>query len=104
VEVGYIVAIIITLLVNWGRYGSPLRTGYEGEHWELTAVIGLAGSLFSPGRGILWEFPAIVLTPFGVRALLKTEHRPITLALVALVGAQLLNAAGWYVWWGGWDY
>ncbi|MGH7777963.1 MAG: hypothetical protein ACREPI_12415 [Candidatus Dormibacterales bacterium] len=32
----------------------------------------LGSALFSPARGILWEFPAVLLVPLGARALAST--------------------------------
>jgi hypothetical protein len=104
VGLGYIAGILLTLLVNWGRFGSPLATGYEAEGWWTPLWTGLAGALFSPGRGILWEFPAVLLVPLGLRALWNSEHRGVGLALVGLAGLQLMNVATWFMWWGGWNW
>jgi hypothetical protein len=104
ITASYVLGMVITLLVNWGRYGSPLMTGYEGEGWTTPIWTGLAGALVSPGRGILLEFPAIILVPLGLRQLWQTSHRKIAVILTMLVGVQLLNVATWHDWWGGWDW
>ena len=61
-----------------------------------------AGVLVSPGRGILWEFPAVVLIPFGAVALARIGRRREAVAILLLCGALLANTAAWYMWWGGW--
>jgi hypothetical protein len=104
VAASYLLGVAITLLVNWGRYGSPFTTGYEGEGWTTPPWLGLAGALVSPGRGILLEFPAAVLFPLGIRQLWRTEHRKIALVLLGLIGFELLNVSMWYTWWGGWNW
>jgi len=100
----YLVGVSLTLLVNWGRFGSPFTTGYEGFGWTTPVMAGLAGALVSPGRGILWEFPAALLVPLGLRQLWRTENRTTGLALAGLAGLHLLNVATWSIWWGGWNW
>ena len=101
VVASYAAAIAITLLVDWGRYGSPLRTGYGPEGWSTPILTGLSGSLVSPVRGILWEFPAVLLAGFGVHRIWRSEYRLVGVAFAGLALAQLLNVALWDIWWGG---
>lgn len=100
---GYGVAVLFTLLINWGRSGSPFATGYEGTGWTTPLPIGLAGALISPGRGILWEFPAVVLVPFGMSVMWRTG-RMVASVFAGLAVVELLNVATWEAWWGGWDW
>jgi hypothetical protein len=102
--VGCAVGIGITLLVNWARYGSPLDFGYGNEGWTTPLWVGLTGSLISPPRGILWEFPAVLLVPAGLRWLAQTGRRRVAVLLAALVISQLVNVSAWLWWWGGWNY
>lgn len=90
-----------TLLVAWLRYGSPLVTGYEGEGWTTPPWIGVPGALFSPGRGILLEFPAALLAVVGCVVLARGGRAVPTLLLGGLALAELLNTALWSTWWGG---
>jgi hypothetical protein len=101
---GYAAGILVTVLVNWGRYGSPFTTGYEGLGWTTPLGMGLAGSLVSPGRGILWEFPAILLIPFGLRDLWRTKQRIVGLVLLGLSILLLVSISAWSIWWGGWNW
>lgn len=101
----YAVGVAAVLLVNWGRYGSPLTTGYEGYGWTNSLLVGLAGSLVSPGRGILWQFPAVLLALPGFLAMWRLPaQRALAVALGLTVVLQLLNVAAWQVWWGGWNW
>lgn len=95
------VGVLVTLLVDWDRFGSPFTTGYAGESWTTPLNVGLPGALISPGRGILWEFPALVLAPLGFWALWQSGKKSVALALAGLSVVQLLNVAAWDVWWGG---
>ena len=100
----YAASVLVTLLINWMRFGSPFVTGYEGVGWTTPLPIGLVGSLVSPGRGILWEFPALLLVPLGARRLLQGGGLIEVFALAGLALIQLLNVAAFEAWWGGWDW
>jgi hypothetical protein len=104
VGVAYLCAVVLTLLVDWAKYGSPFVTGYGGEGWGTPLWIGLPGALVSPARGILWSFPAAFLVPLGLRRLWQSGQRRAGLALALLIGLQLLNVSTWDVWWGGWNW
>jgi hypothetical protein len=95
-------AAAFTMLVNVGRFGSPLNFG-TGSGWATPLPVGLAGSLISPARGMLWAFPAIILVPLGVRTLWP-HHRLTALVLIGLSAALLLNTSLWTWWWGGWNW
>jgi hypothetical protein len=100
----YGAAGMVTLLINWGRSGSPFATGYEGTGWTTPLPIGLVGSLISPGRGLLWEFPIVVLVPLGVRVLWREGRRIEAFVFGGLAVVELLNVATWEAWWGGWGW
>jgi hypothetical protein len=101
---GYGVAVLITVFINAAKYGSPLKTGYGNESWTTPLPLGLAGALISPGRGLLWSFPALILVPFGIRQFWHSPARPAALALIGLSVVQLLNVAVWDIWRGGWTW
>ena len=100
----YLIAVIITLLINWGRYGSPLLTGYSAEGWTTPLWIGLPGILASPGRSILLSFPLAFLAPLGLRRLWLSDQGLVAAVFAGLVTLLLLNSALWSPWWGGWDW
>jgi hypothetical protein len=100
---GWAAGVALTLVVNDLRFGSSYNFGYGGESWTGSPRNGLAGSLISPGRGLLWSFPAIVLLVPGVRILWRTQQR-LVVALIGLAVLELLNVSLWWIWWGGWDW
>jgi hypothetical protein len=103
IALGAIAAIAITLLVNWARFGDALHFGYDPDNgWVVPGLRRWAGVLVSPGRGIIWEFPALVLVPMGAMALIRRGRARAALTIIAISGALLLNTAAWYMWWGGW--
>jgi hypothetical protein len=103
-SVGFCVGFGTTLVVNWARYGSPFIFGYENEGWTTPLWVGLIGSTISPVRGILWEFPAVVLIPLGLRWAFNTPYKKPVILLMVLAIVQLINVAAWMWWWGGWDF
>jgi hypothetical protein len=104
VGAGLTAGVAVTLLVDWGRYGSPFITGYEAEHWTTFLPVGLAGSLISPGRGILWSFPAVILAGLGAVSLWRLGRRRELLAIAGLCVLQLINVSAWHDWFGGWNW
>ena len=101
---GWTGGVALTLLVNALRFGSALNFGYGGESWTGSLPEGLAGSLVSPARGLLWSFPAIILIIPGIRILWRRSQQQAVVALMGLAVLELLNVSLWWVWWGGWDW
>lgn len=98
-----VAGVAATLFVNWARFGNPLDFGYpEGNFWVFPDLARWAAVTVSPGRGILWEFPAIVLAPLGVLALAAAGRRLEAIVLAAICAALFTNVAAWAAWWGGW--
>src|SRR5262249_37777938 len=53
---------------NAFRFGSPFRLGYKGTAgFSYPFVRGLDGLLISPGRGLLWYVPLVVVALAGAR-------------------------------------
>jgi hypothetical protein len=100
----YGVAVAITLLVNWVRFGSPAQTGYTMISWSTPIWVGLPGVLISPARGIIWQFPLVVMAPLGLLRLWRTGHQVLGAVLASLAVALLLNTALWIPWWGAWSW
>lgn len=104
IGVSFAIAAAITLLINRGRYGSFTDTGYQILSWSTPPWIGIPGTLISPSRGILWQFPLILLAPLGVRRLWQTPYRRVAIAMLAIMVFLFLNASLWWVWWGGFSW
>lgn len=93
---------LIVAEYNWQRWGSPFDFGYHHGHerFNTSPLVGLLGLLLSPGKGLLWHAPALLLLPLCGRSL---WHRGG--AEVALLGGITLTYlgiySGWYDWHGG---
>jgi len=87
---------------NVVRFGDPLETGYGRDAVRFTTPLldGLGGLLVSPGRGVLWYAPPLLLAIPGWW--LVARRRPAAAALLATVCLAVLGvSATFYMWWGG---
>lgn len=99
-------AVVVTLLLNWVRFGAPLNFGYRSSDiaWTTPIWVGLPGALISPGRGVLWEFPALALAVLGTRILWRQGKRLEALVLAGLPAVLLIEACQYFDWVGGWGW
>jgi hypothetical protein len=91
----------LSLWYNWARFGSPLVTGYLPEE-SFSAVWwqGLAGLSISPGRGLIWYVPWLVMVVMALpRAWRKSPVATATAAASCVL--YLLLYAKWHMWHGG---
>lgn len=103
---GWVIAVAITLLLNWARFGSAASFGYGSSalQWTTPVWVGLPGDLISPGRGIVWEFPAIALAVVGTTYLWRQRKRVEAIALAGLPALLLIEACTYFDWVGGWNW
>lgn len=101
VLLGALPGLLAVLAYNQVRFGSPLETGY-GQHaaaFDVPIWRGLSGLLISPGRGLLFYAPAVIL---GTLSLGRLRDRRVA-ALAGMALATLLLLYGRWHWWeGGW--
>jgi hypothetical protein len=64
------------------RFGSPFLTGLHEQTLGEPFLQGLAGLLVSPGKGLLWYLPLVVLVPLAAR---RFYDRSASLSLLFLV-------------------
>jgi hypothetical protein len=102
---GPILIIGLSLLVfNLSRYGDPFNTGYlpnetfSGLLWE-----GIAGQLFSPGRGLFLYCPILLLSLWGAVPLFRRFPAEALLAFSIIV-IHLLLYGKWFMWHGGYAW
>jgi hypothetical protein len=109
VALPFLACIGVFLATNEWRFGDPFDPGYGLAVWG-TGFLGqptlshLAGLLVSPGRGLLWLAPGVLLVPWGL-ALARTRGERFwmfTLAGVAI--ATIVPAAMLRGWHGAWTY
>jgi len=86
-------------LYNYARFGNPFDNGMlstdSGDTFSTPLQVGLYGLLISPGKGILWYSPPILLALFGMRKF-KT--------IIVIVIPMIILQASWHAWAGGWCY
>ena len=61
--------LILAGILNYLRFGSFSEFGYGSQYGNLslnTGWIGLVGLLLSPGKGLLFYFPPIILLPLAI--------------------------------------
>jgi hypothetical protein len=85
---------------NWARFGSPLDTGYRTAAWDIPPWVGLTGLLLSPGKGLLWYSPPVVLGLAGFIPLARRQGRATAL-LGGVAALYLLAHAAYNHWHGG---
>lgn len=90
---------------NWVRYGGvTITAGTEFERFGATPLwLGVVGLLVSPGKGLLWYSPVVVLAPAGFARL--SRPRPgLPLVLVAFIALHVCLYATLTHWGGHWSW
>ncbi len=98
-----LIALLGVGLYNLLRFGDPLDTGYlfgRREQFSTPLLSGLYGLTFSPGRGLFWYNPVLLVTVLGWPALVR-RRRVEGLFAAGVVLYYLLFWSLWYLWWGG---
>ncbi len=94
-------ALAITGWYNWLRFGSPLTTGYlPQERFATPFFEGLYGLTLSPGKGIFWYNPILIIALVAWPSFFR-RHRAEALLVAAVVLGNLAFYAPWYLWWAG---
>ena len=67
---------LTSLWWNWMRFGDIFETGYaETERFDALWWFGVAGMLVSPGRGLIWYSPILLLAIPGAVWFWRNERR-----------------------------
>ena len=100
---GGLVPLLAVLAYNYARFHSVFETGYgdEAGHFSTPFLGGLYGLSFSPGRGIVWHFPLILLG-LGGAWLAWRRWRAETVFIFGVAATYLVFYAKWHSWEGGW--
>lgn len=104
--VAWAAGVAATLFLDQLRFGSPFNFGYPTSAlaWTTPLWQGVPNGLISPGRGFLWEFPALVLAVLGARYLWKVGRRLEATVLIGLPAFLFIEACSYFGWVGGWDW
>ena len=100
---GGLVPLLAIAAYNYARFHSVLETGYGGEAGKFTNPFwgGLYGLTLSPGRGLLWHHPLILLG-LGGAWLAWRRWRAETVFIFGTAATYLAAYSKWYNWEGGW--
>jgi hypothetical protein len=100
--IGSAAGLALYFLYNSYRFGS-FRT--FGQPWAFSIKFvpqGVAGMLISPGEGLIWFCPCVILSVVALSQL-KTR-RLEAWTIVALAAASLVLHSLWLAWDGGWSW
>jgi hypothetical protein len=106
---GYVAPVLVATAIwawlNWAKFGAPLTMTSDLKQsiggtplWR-----GIALLLVSPGKGLLWYSPAVLLGAVGLRALWRS-HRDFVWVLLAMIVplaclyASLTTPGGHWCW------
>lgn len=75
---GFVPAFVVNMMANWIRWGSfsssAYAGGYSDEGFDYPALAGLFGLMLSPGKGVLWFSPPLVLGFLGWNRMRRREE------------------------------
>lgn len=95
-------AVLITLLYNYVRFHTWLTFPQASfEAFSTPLLTGLAGLLISPGKGLLWYMPVMLLLFWGLSAWRTTGRFDEYALATTLFLIALIFYAKWYDWTGG---
>ncbi len=95
---------LLSLWWNWVRFGDVLASGYlESEAFNGNWLFGIFGLLVSPGQGLLWYSPVLLLAAGGTGWFWRRARWPVLFAWI-LAGLYVLVYAKWYMWHGGFSW
>jgi hypothetical protein len=89
-------------LYNYSRFGNFLTFGQPWNFSIRFIPAGVAGLLFSPGAGLFWYCPCVVLSAVAISRI-KTR-RMEAWTIVALAASSVVLHSFWPVWEGGWSW
>jgi hypothetical protein len=99
-----VLAIMAYGILSTVRTGNAFQLGYSGEGWTTPMWTGLYGLLFSPGRGIVFYSPLVILAILGLPKLWQRGWRADVGLIGGLAIVQLGIYSSWHAWEGGWSW
>jgi hypothetical protein len=100
---GAVFGLLLYFLYNWVRFADPFIFGQPYAFSFVSIPTGVAGLLVSPGRGLIWYCPPVVLAVLGLWKAAQ-GRRLEALSIVALFAAFLGLHSFWTAWSGGWSW
>lgn len=90
-----IIGLVAWGLYNYFRFGQLMVPHIPGTHPPVlgNTIIGFAGLTISPGKGLLWYSPAVILIACGWRSFWKTQPKLAKGIVIAIASWTLLIAS-----------
>jgi hypothetical protein len=87
---------------NWLRFGDVLETGYGAEARAYTTPFftGLYGLLLSPGKGLVWYDPPLLLA-LAASVWFARRRPALAVVILGMFAATVALYARYYAWYGG---
>jgi hypothetical protein len=86
---------------NMLRFGAPWRLGYEGTAvFNHSPLVGSYGLLLSPGRGLVWYVPLVLVAMLGFPRALR-RFPTLTAVALALILIRFPVYGAFWAWTGG---
>lgn len=95
---------LVLLYFNLVRFGSLTETGYTQEILFRKPWVGAFGLLFSPGRGLFFYAPLMLLLFFGLRPAWRRLPRLYFWLIVSICLCYWLFYGSWFAWGGTWGW
>jgi hypothetical protein len=92
---------------NLARFGSPFETGYGavlGSFFSYPPLLGLAGLLVSPGKGLVWMAPGLLLFPLGFVRARRKRHTLWPWTALCVACASIVPIAFIQAWTGAYTF
>jgi len=97
------IALMLFAGYNYMRFGNPLSFGQPWSFRVAAIPEGVLGLLLSPGRGLLWYCPAVILFIVGLRAAVRSKPLEALMPVILFIGYLMLHSY-WTTWTGGWSW
>ncbi|MFT7667664.1 MAG: hypothetical protein ACI8X5_000343 [Planctomycetota bacterium] len=101
-------ALVLWMGLNYLRFADPLDSGYglalAGGLFGSNPLQGLLGLLISPGRGLLWMAPVLLLTGYGVSWARREKELNFVWLVLLLSASVLLPLVFMRGWHGAWSF
>jgi hypothetical protein len=95
--------LVLYFLYNYARFANPLTFGQPWIFSPSALPAGAAGLLLSPGRGLIWYCPAVLLAVPAFRKAWKTKPTEALLIISLFLGFLGLHSL-YENWNGGWSW
>lgn len=99
---GFALGLLPLMLYNWSVFGSPLLTGYGTDlraTFKTPLAEGVYGLLLSPGKGLAWYAPPVLLAMWGLWRFARRHAAEAVFVL--LLGASIVTLFALYAFWHG---